>query len=226
MSFRVMSLKSKLGFGVAAILSAGLLAGCTGGTTYGTGKSQEAQLFDDLTGIVALGGGGKKKERIDYNSRPKLVKPPVAGQLPPPAKQVAGDDGYFPTSPEEKRAQLLAAIEEAERTGAELPPEVMEARKESIRRTESPRDRVGDRFRAENELKPDDGEARRLFLKRKAELAGAQGAAPRKYLTEPKRTFRTPAETAAVGEMGDKEVDPRLLNQKPKKSIFDIFRGG
>ena len=127
-----MTIKSNKNIAYSAVLlaSAVALSGCTGTSTYGTGKSQERQLFDDITGIVSL-GGGKKKERIDYSSRSGLVKPPSRAELPAPAESIQGGDGYFPEDAETKRKRVLAAIDEAEANGTELPPEVAAARRES-----------------------------------------------------------------------------------------------
>ena len=60
----VKSKSSKLSLCVSAIAMSAIVAGCTGTSTYGTGKSQEEQLFEDLTSIATLGSKEKKK-RID-----------------------------------------------------------------------------------------------------------------------------------------------------------------
>lgn len=214
--------KRTLSCGAVFIASAVALSGCTGTSTYGTGKSQERQLFDDITGIVAL-GGGNKKERIDYSSRSGLVKPPSRTELPAPAEKIQGGDGYFPEDAETKRQRLLAAVDEAEANGTELPPEVAAARRESAA---AQRPNVGKQH--EDRDLPYDPTKERIeraeFLKRKAELQGAQGAAPRKYLTEPKKIYRTPADTAQAGVVGEEAKNPNREIRK-KKSLWDRIRG-
>ena len=46
----------------ALLLAATLLSGCIGGTTYGTGVSQEAQTVQDLSNVLSL----KKAKRELY----------------------------------------------------------------------------------------------------------------------------------------------------------------
>ena len=58
------------------VLAALLASGCTGTSTYGTGVTQEAQLYEDILGLATL-APAKKNKKIDYMARPKLVKPPT-----------------------------------------------------------------------------------------------------------------------------------------------------
>ena len=214
--------QNKMSCGVVFLASAVVLSGCTGTSTYGTGKSQERQLFDDILGIAALGGSGKK-ERIDYSSRSGLVKPPAQAALPAPAESIKNDAGYFPEDAESKRQRLLAAVDEAEANGTELPPEIVEARRQSAA---AQINRVGGKHE-DRDLRYDPSKERSeraAFLQRQAELRGAQGAAPRKYLTEPKRIYRTPAETAPAGVIGEVAENPNLAKKK-KKSLWDVIRG-
>ena len=94
---------------LSGVVSLGLLAGCSNGTTYGTGVSQQAQLATDVGGLLLLGSGDKKKP-IDYSSRAKLVKAPQGNELPAPAETIESDSAYFPTNPEEARARKLATL--------------------------------------------------------------------------------------------------------------------
>ena len=50
----------KMASAVVIGLSALALSGCIGGTTFGTGVSQEKQLMDDLEGMMRLGGKKRK----------------------------------------------------------------------------------------------------------------------------------------------------------------------
>ncbi len=207
--------------GSAAVL---LVSGCTGTKTYGTGKTQEAQLADDLLGIAMLGQSKKDKPRIEYMSRPGLVKPPTTAALPQPVDASAAQSDNFPKDPELRRAALLKEIEEAEARGEKIPEEAAALRRASIGR---PDGKVTSA--REEDLKfwtnnPEEArKARELFLARKKANAGASGSAPRKYLTEPKAVYRTPAETAPVGVLGEKERDP---NAKKKSSLWEKLTGG
>ena len=69
-------LKAAVAFGTLASLVA--LAGCNT-PTYGTGRSPELAMIEELTGNLA--GGGKKKEPINYQARSELVLPPSAQHL-------------------------------------------------------------------------------------------------------------------------------------------------
>lgn len=208
-------------FGALAI---GLMAlsACTGTSTYGTGKSQEAQLLEDIGGIAMI-GSKKKKQQIDYISRPGLVKP-TDSTLPAPAESVADADGNFPQNPEERRLALLKQIEEAEKNGEALPEEVIAMRKASITRPGDPgyinpaEDRVSGRLDPKEEKA-----AREAFLKKQAETRGATGAAPRKYLTEPPQRYRTPLQTAEVGNVGEKENDPFAKDKQT--NLLDTILG-
>jgi len=212
-----------LQFAVASVAVV-TLAGCTGTSTYGTGKTQEAQLLEDLTSIATIGSGEKKKP-INYISRPGLVKPPQVAGLPTPAEKVSSQAGYFPVSPEEKRADLLKRIEEAEAKGEELPEDVQQLRKEAAAKSNaSGRGRFHTDY-VDDTIKSDEAKKSRLaFLKRKAELDGTRGAAPRKYLTEPPKIYRTPEQTAAIGEVGEEEKNP-YVKKDNKTNLFDWLRG-
>ena len=211
---------------VSCGLAFAIVAGCSGTSTYGTGKTQEAQLLEDLTSIATIGSGEKKKP-INYISRPGLVKPPQSqvAALPTPAENVSSQAGYFPVSPEEKRADLLKRIEEAEAKGEPLPADVQELRKASA---EADKSSKRNRFHSDyvdDTIKSDEAKkAREAFLRQKAQVAGAQGAAPRKYLTEPPKIYRTPEQTAAIGEIGEKEKNP-YAKKKNDGNLLDWLRG-
>lgn len=204
--------------GAFALVSMSLLAGCSGTSTYGTGKSQEAQLFEDLTSIASM-GSGKKKKKINYISRPKLVKPPIHAGLPTPAESVETQSGYYPVNPEAKRQRLLRQIKEAEENGEALPEEVIAARRASIASVNPRKTNTHDLDRGYHEQSSEEkARLRKEFLRRRGQSSATKGAAPRKWLTEPPKDYRTPAESAEVGKIGEKETDPRAF--KKKKSLF------
>lgn len=103
---------SKVGVLVAGLAGLGILAGCSG-NTYGTGVTSEQQLLNDVSGLFTLGAPGRKSTRIDYTSRPKLVKAPADGSLPAPAEKDDSQDAYFPQDPEADRQARLKEIDAA-----------------------------------------------------------------------------------------------------------------
>ncbi len=209
---------------VAGVISLGLLVGCSTGTTYGTGVSQEAQLAEDVGGLFLLGTGNKKK-KIDYSARPKLVKAPAGNELPAPAETVENGSAYFPTNPEEARAARLAELDgKIDRDGrtrvpteseiAGLPDDGTGPRISRIRRNIDNSDRSPradqDRAIVVN------GRERRLARLKEVRGLGT-GTKPRKYLTEPPKEYRTPAETTEAGKTGEKVFLP---TDKRKKGFF------
>ncbi|MCV6575898.1 MAG: hypothetical protein OIF58_09200 [Cohaesibacter sp.] len=129
-------LTSSLRLIVAGGLALGLsaCAGGLGGTTYGTGVSQEEALLNDIQNMTALGGTDKQTE-IDYSSRPGLVIPPSTAALPAPSdasqtgRLVAAAD--WPQDPDLLRKayhQRLETMTEVERKALldairRMPPE-------------------------------------------------------------------------------------------------------
>ena len=214
----------------------GLLAGCSG-NTYGTGVSSEQQLLEDVTSMVTLGRGQEKK-KIDYSARPDLVKPPVVAQLPPPAEKINASSAYFPEDPEIKRKRLLDELEEAEanrvRTG-ELSPELQAMREESLARQKAlgqtkvnntgGKNSDGDCFICEYYERTNADKER---LAKKTEQRQQIGVPKRKWLTEPPDEYRTPADSAEAGVVGETELSEAALAKKKrkKKSIWDSIFGG
>ncbi len=189
------------------------LAGCQGSSTYGTGKTSAEHL---LGGIGGVAGGTEKKRRIDYSPRPGLVTPPKGGALPQPLDE--GGSSYYPDlpeSPEQRRVRLQSEAPKAhERSGA-LPIEAMKRRRDPGSRSVTTSDYTRDDT-LETDYNPRYN--RKRFLKQKAEIAGVNGAARRKYLTEPPRKYRTPHDTAVSGEIGEDE-DVKAKRFKKKKGF-------
>ncbi len=195
-----------------SVVSMGALSGCMGGNTYGTGVSQEAQLASDVGGLLLL--GGEKKAPIEYSARPKLVKVARAGELPPPAERITSDSAYFPTNPEEKRAARIAALENGEKLeGAAVP----RSGYGSAKGQKAHKFHNGDHEESAAEMQRISVQGREERLKRAAEARGIGlgGGAPRKYLTQPPAEYRTPAETAAVGNVGEYEKSEAEKKTKP-----------
>ena len=184
-------------FGVLA--ASGLaLSGCVSSPTYGTGKSSSAQLAEDVTNIISI--APKPKEKIDYAPRPELVRPAAGAALPAPqdsAKTVAAAN--WPESPEQRRARL-----KAEATAAQDDPLFVPTIKN---------DGYGVK---EGPLTPAEQQAR-FRAARKANTAGSPNT--RAFLSEPPLEYRAPADTAAVGEIGEDELkkEKRLKREAQKK---------
>ena len=93
--------------GLSASCAAVLLAGCMSSPTYGTGKTANQQLMEDVTGILAL--GPQDKPDIRYTPRGELVRPPTTTVLPEPQQEVASaENPAWPESPEERRRRIRA----------------------------------------------------------------------------------------------------------------------
>ncbi len=209
-----------------SVVSMGALSGCMGGNTYGTGVSQEAQLASDVGGLLLL--GDDKKAPIEYSARPKLVKVARAGELPPPAERITSDSAYFPTDPEGKRAARLAALSNGESddgsgaTGADT--RIRDSGTGPVDRKQYGKFHNGDHEESAAEMRRISVEGREERLKRAAEARGVGlgAGAPRKYLTQPPAEYRTPAETAAVGNIGEYEKSEA---ERKKKPIFGSWGG-
>ena len=203
------------------------LGGCTGTSTYGTGKSQESQLVEDLAGMLMI-GGGKKKKRIDYSARPNLVKPPAdATALASPEEEKVAEDANFPVDPEEKLARLLDAAENAdEREKEAYLAERRRQVREGISDDDVQRSRPNefntslDHQTSAAEMARRAKEGKEDRLAKLKESRGILGTQPRRYLTQPPAEYRTPAETAEIGNVGEKEVDP---TKKRRKSILGLL---
>lgn len=173
-------LRTAMTLGVLAV-SGLALAGCMSSPTYGTGKTANEQLFDDLTGVLSL--GPKDKPNIEYKPRPELVKPGTTAVLPTP-QQSATVAAAWPEGPEQKRLRLRA-----EATANQDNP----AYRSPI---------VNDLYKPARELTPD--EMRAEVARRKA-IANATDPTARRYLSEPPLDYRVAASTAPQGEMGEDE---------------------
>ena len=99
----------RIGTFAALGASAFVLAGCLG-PTYGTDKPAMEQLFDDLSGSLAL--GKKDRTTIDYKPRPGLVKPEDTSTLPEPQQNIAEASPDWPESPEERLARIRSEVDE------------------------------------------------------------------------------------------------------------------
>lgn len=177
----------------ALCLSAVLLSGCMGSPTYGTDKTADQQLIEDVTGVLSL--GPRDREKIEYKPRAGIVMPSSTEVLPPPQENVASTSNpAWPESPEERLARIRAEATE----------------NQDNRFYKSPVERdIGVNARSDDGfINPEVAKKQREeYFKRRAASVSAQGTpTQRRYLSEPPTTYRQPAETAPTGVLGDDEA--------------------
>lgn len=202
---------------VAPVLFASaFVAGCMSSPTYGTDKTANEQLFDDVSGMFALGSGGKK-ERIDYKPRPDLVRP-SSKDLPPPQESVASaDNTAWPESPEQRRARIRATAT-ANQNNPSFRPEVVPDT-DPAQRPRPTVDANAHRFeRPANGTEVNAKQQRAEFNSRLTEQRQGSSTS-RKYLSEPPLAYREPAATAATDDVGEDEaVKERRAKSAARKS--------
>ena len=199
-----------------------------GGTTYGTGESQEAELLKDVTSGFGLLSGGEKKQPIDYSARAGLVLPPKGAALPQPQKrgQLASNAATnWPQDPDELRKlyqQKMANMTEAERKELleiirKLPPEQRNAIYKNdasafAQAIEEPDYSKGIDIVKENEY-------RKQVLARRAIIENKLGTNTkgRKYLTQPPESITdvTPEVQREIDSLDpdEKKKDKNLLQR-------------
>jgi hypothetical protein len=174
-----------LTFGLAGV-SMLAVSGCMGSPTYGTDKTANAQLFEDLSGAFSLGmPGSKEQNRINYKPRPDLVKPETTAVLPPPQDDVtASTASGWPESPEQRLARIRQEATENRDNPAYRSPVVNDVV------AVVPEEMTADQQRAE-------------FRRLRRETSGSSSS--RRFLSEPPLDYRVPAATAPVGDLGETE---------------------
>lgn len=204
-----------------------MLSGCVQGSTYGTGKTQEQQLVNDLTGIL---GGDEDKPNIQYVERPNIVKPANTAALPTPSSEFGTNAQAWPESPDNRLQRLRADLESDDAlTRARAKRELQKM--DNVKR-EGARQRQRARF-ASAGIDPDkteltSQEQRTLFRnlrdQRRASRTGSTDG-QRRYLSEPPTEYRQPAQTATVGNVGLTERQKRAcLKSKGRTGIFGVVR--
>lgn len=205
------NLARRAGAGIVAIVAGGLLSGCMGAPTYGTGTPADQQLLEDVTGILSL--APDKDEQISYKPRPELVTPATKEVLPPPQESVAsGANPNWPESPEQRRARLRAEAT-ATRDNPDFEP-LIESDIAAAAPAASPLTRNPDRGVAE--FNP----AQRQEFNRRLAMSKQGSPTQRRFLSEPPIEYRQPASTAPVGDVGEDEwkKEKRLKAEARKKA--------
>ncbi|MCP4315667.1 MAG: hypothetical protein GY789_06510 [Hyphomicrobiales bacterium] len=168
----------RTGYTVAgAVAVSVILTGCISSPTYGTGKTANAHLIDDLTKIVSIGSPQKQSERA-YAPRPTIVKPPEGTSLPAPQASLSSDDNpQWLESPEETRLRLRQEASEKRNSGYRSPLASSE-----------------DNISPEQWAKFKEAKAQSRTL-----------SSTRRKLMDPPLEYREPAETAPADELGEPE---------------------
>ena len=190
------------------------LTGCVGGTTYGTGVTQERQLLNDLEGMISLGGSRKRKATIDYSARPDLVLPHQTATLSPPQEQVTStSNADWPESPDQRLARIRGDAGVADPRSGELPIGELQRNKVGLRIGKNEYVDI-DREGASTQELSDGTHKKAQALKKK--YAYSTGPT-RKYLTEPPVAYRTPIGTNGVGDLGVSEAEKEKRAEKAAK---------
>lgn len=210
-----MKTEYRAGVTMGALIAAGLtLSGCLG-PTYGTDKTSTEQLMDDL-GNIASFGGSNKAAGIEYKPRPAIVKPVDTANLPTPQQNVVEGNPAWVESPEETRKRLIADAD-ANSDGSTFKSPLAKRVASSGGSSEPTGGGAADG-------PPTPSQTLSAAKQRKAYQEGRkiqQGAYSdrRRYLSDPPLTYRKPAETAPVGELGEPEkVKERRRLAEAKKA--------
>ena len=202
--------------GLVLIAAAFALSGCVGGSTFGTGVTQEQQLLQDLQGMMSF-GSKKRKAPINYSARPDLIVPNQTATLPAPQEQESSTSGAnWPESPESRLARIRGDAPEADVRSGELPTGELQREKTGIRiagKRVGPSDIDRDGHAAIDSL--NDGSYKNAKML-KQQYAYSNGPT-RKYLTEPPTEYRTPIGADGVGDLGVSEAEKERRALKAAK---------
>ncbi|MEZ5871786.1 MAG: hypothetical protein R3D32_08050 [Nitratireductor sp.] len=218
--------KSAILHTMGAMLAAIALSGCVGGTTYGTGVTQEEQTLQDMTNMFTL---GQKRQKIDYSPRPDLIVPDNKQALVEPIDTAATTSNPdWPETPEQRIARVRAEAGEIDARTGDYSQEELRRAKEGIAIDDSgyskqdfvpgQTDRDGNTI-----LVRGDTPTRAKVLKAKEETRISVGA-KRKYLTEPPVEYRIAAETAPQGEEAFTPEELAAREEEKKRLRNEGFR--
>ena len=201
---------------VLGVLALGL-SGCIGGTTFGTGVSQEQQLLEDLEGMMSM-GSKKRKRKIDYSARPDLVLPAKTAALPAPLETESSTSNVdWPESPEQRIARIRGEAEEADPRSGEISVEELKRKKVGIRiatGVDNNPEMDKDGHAAIYALRDGTYKKTKMLKEKYSYSTGVK----RKYLTEPPVDYRVPIATAPVGDLGISEAEKERRAEKLAKA--------
>jgi hypothetical protein len=181
--------------GILAVTVAAIgLSGCVGSPTYGTSKTANEQLIDDLGAAVSVTSDAPK-QNTKYNPRPALVvATKQTGDLPAPQASLANRENNpnWVESPEETRARLRDEAE-ANKDNPNYRSPLLAGNGTAGTMTESQK---WEAFRA---------------ARQNAENPGITGQ--RRTLTEPPTEYRI-ADTAVLSDLGEPELQKERERKK------------
>ncbi len=180
--------------GVTVACAGAFLSGCMSSPTYGTGKTANQQLMDDLSGVLAIGPGGPKTPEVAYNARPELVRPSSLEVLPEPQQDMASAaNPAWPEAPEERRARIRAeATANQDNMLYQSPVTSGGFAARSAAQVADARNSQGTRMT----------DSQRADMEKRLRQRNQGDSNTRRYLSEPPIEYRTPTETAAAGDLG------------------------
>ena len=193
-----------------------LLAGCMG-PTYGTDKSSTGQLIDDIGNMATI--KPKTGPEIAYSPRPAIVQPPKGADLPAPQASVSENNPAWVEGPESTRRRLI--VEADANTGNPNYRSPLATRTSTG--TDSGGRPVTTGHAADGPPRPGaviaDAKASAAFKEGRKIQKGAYSD-KRRYLSDPPLTYRAPAESAPVGELGEGE------REKEKRRLAEATKAG
>ena len=210
-----MKTEYRAGVTIGALIAASLtLSGCLG-PTYGTDKSSTEQLLDDLGNIASI-GGSNKAEGIEYKPRPAIVTPSDTASLPTPQQNVVENNPAWVESPEDTRKRLIAEADANPNSSGSSP---------LARRVSASNSPTGTTVGRAADGPPTPTQTLASAAERQKFQEGRriqQGAYSdrRRYLSDPPLTYRQPAETAPVGDLGEPE------KAKERRRIAEAKKAG
>ena len=164
-----------------------------------------------------------------YAGRTDLIKPEDVSQLPEPVQTRAVDNSNWVEAPEVRRARIRGEAEALDPRGATVSAKELNRKKRGAKVAFGPGKQINGNTRASESafiplsVQEKQGKA---YRKKQAVLAGVDAGsatAERKYLTEPKTEYRTPSDTAPIGDIGeDERVKAKRL--KGERGFFDFLK--
>lgn len=202
----------------AALAALFALGGCVSSPTYGTGKTANAQLMEDVSSAFSI--KPKAPTGIKYEPRPDVLRSTQVAGLPEPQEPVTKQAGVWPESPEEKRARLRKEATEGQ-NDPNFEPTIYD---DTVVRGKTA-------FDPSNPNSADRDARKRVYTDRNAireakKVQAAGSPTTRKHLSEPPLDYRKPTDTAAYGDLGEDEAkkERRLRAEARKKKGKKSFK--